>query len=397
MVSRLVYIFCEFNKLLYFCMKDNEPTLESLMDDFNFEVPLEESPIKPIVDVVLETTETEEETESDKTAVDKEEEVNKTEEELAEEAEAERKAAIASKGSNPQVFKDLAHKYMEKGKWDKELSIEDENGDVVLVSSLETIDEDTFFQIEEAIAAQDSENNKDKFISVEGLDERKRNLIEILKEGGDLSTIFASKEQVNEYLNPFDNIDLDDEAVQERVFLNALIQHNKLDADAAQAVVDKAKKDMTLDTKVQAFVTAYNKRFDAYVESEKVKIIEANKEAKKQEAEFKKALSEEYKKFDLKDTLSRKLTSIATSRQADGEYEIDAMYAKKMEDPTEAAELVLFLTDKETYLKAKLSKQVITEHKKVRQTIKLVPKEKTTNKRAEDTEDTSVSEFKFKV
>jgi hypothetical protein len=53
-----------------------------------------------------------------------------------------------------------------------------------------------------------------------------------------------------------------------------------------------------------------------------------------------------------------------------------------MEDPAEAAELVLFLTDKEMYLKHKLSAGINKEHLKVRQTIKLIPKDNVSNKNA---------------
>ena len=73
------------------------------------------------------------------------------------------------------------------------------------------------------------------------------------------------------------------------------------------------------------------------------------------------------------------------------------MYASKMEDPKEAAEIVLFLTDKETYLKYKLKEGVIDTHKKVRRTIKLVPKEDTKKKNTQPNPGGEASEFEIKV
>jgi len=358
-------------------MLDNEPTMSDLMDEFSIEVPQETTANEPIVEIDLGI---------------------KTEEEKAIEAEAVKAAKEAAElasnpldispkeeevkksiSTTPSVFRDIALKYIEKGKWSEDLAIEDAEGNVVAVKDLESIDEDTFFQIEEAVKAAKEEGDKDKIISIEGLDERKKNLIDIIKEGGELSDIFKTQEELSQYLSPFHGLDLDDEATQERIYYNALIKYNKLDDDTAQTVVEKAKKDLTLDDKVKIFVDKYNKNFEGYVEKKKSELIASKAEEVKKNVEFKKALTAEYKKFEIKEALSKKLASLATL-QKDGDFEIDSIYSQKMEDPAEAAELMLFLTDKESYLKHKLSAGINKEHLKVRQTIKIVPKDTTSNK-----------------
>ena len=382
-------------------MIDNEPTMGELMQEFEIEIPIDTPPeVKPLVDLSEESSEEQATREAAEAEALAAEEAAREAAEEEDETEEEKAARLAAEkpptGEGGSFYKELALKYIEKGKWANDLSVEDADGNAVLIKDLKDIDEDTFFQLEEAIEADEAEDAKSKFISVETLDERKRKIVEIIAEGGELSEIFANKNQLNSYLNPFEGLDLTNEATQAKVYLNALINNNKLDADVAQAVVDKAKKDLTLDTKVNAFVEEYNKKFEAFVDGKKQELVAKKEEDRKKVAEFKKALNAEYKGFELKETLARRLTTLATTEK-DGEFEIDAMYASKMEDPKEAAEIVLFLTDKETYLKYKLKEGVINTHKKVRRTIKLVPKEDTKNKNTQTNPGGEASEFEIKV
>ena len=209
--------------------------------------------------------------------------------------------------------------------------------------------------------------------------------MDIVAAGGDLTEIFNSKDDIEDYISPFANIDLDNEAVQERLYLNALMKHNKLDVDTAQLVVDKAKKDLTLDTKVKTYVDQYTERFDKYVADKKEEVITAKKEEVKAAKEFKKSLKVQYKEFKIKDSLANKLADSAVNKK-DGEFEIDNVYAQRMENPEEAAELILFLTDKKAYLEFKLQSQNIQQQKKTRQVIKMIPREKPSSKKDEEQE-----------
>lgn len=370
-------------------IKKEEPTLENLMDEFSIEVPVDgASTGTPPIDVTLE---------GDAPSPD-----GLTEEQIAEAAKEKEEARIAAEGETPEAkearllaekedeeeairkkaeqagggsdfYKKLALKYIEKKKWADDLAVEDADGNAILVKDLEDIDEDTFFQIEEAIEAEDKASKEGKSLNLEGIDDRRKTLMDIIHAGGDLKEIFSSDKVLDHYLNPFENLDLEDEQTQANIYYNALIKHNKLDDDSAKTIVEKAKKDLTLDTKVKSFVEDYTSKHDAFVESKKVEIQAKAEEDRKKNVEFKKSLGAEYKAFNLKDTIIKKLTSLATT-QKDGDFEIDSVYATKMEDPKEAAELVLFLTDKEMYLKHKLATGAIQEHKKFRQTIKLAPK-----------------------
>ena len=65
-------------------------------------------------------------------------------------------------------------------------------------------------------------------------------------------------------------------------------------------------------------------------------------------------LSKEYKEQKLPETLSKRLIDLATKENSDGELLIDEMYNKVMQDPKEAKEVILFLADREAYLKTKM-------------------------------------------
>lgn len=397
-------------------MSKEPTTMDDLLDEFEFTIEgVEPTKPNPAIDIDMGTEEdkAKAEAEATKKAEDdaaakaaeddaKPEEEESTEankkaeeDEAAKQADLDEAAKKASQGNNS-GYKSIALKYIENGTWSEDLSVEDEEGNPVYVKDLKNIDEDTFFQLDKAVKDLTAEENKNKFVSLDGVDERRKNIIEIVKSGGDLKEIFASEEAIQEYINPFSTLDLENDKVLERVYLNALMKHNKLDADTAQTVVDKAKKDLTLDSKVKTYIDQYTESFDKYVEQKKTEVLESKKLEVEAQKEFKKSLMEQYKSYDLKDTLARKLASSAVTKKGD-EFEIDTVYAEKMENPEEAAELILFLTDKKAYLDFKMKDTKLEENKKTRRLVKILPREKTTNKNVDSNVKTEDNEFEFKV
>jgi len=312
---------------------------------------------------------------------------------IAEEADKNKPTPVGKTGS---YYKKMALKYIEKGKWDTELAVEGDDGNPVLVSDLETIDEDIFFQIEAAIEEEAVTKRATNFISVEGMEDRRKRIMGLVSEGGDLTEIFRSPEEVDEFINPYGDVDLDNEFVQEKIYLQALIQHNSLDKENAQLIVDKAKKELTLDTKVKTYIENYTAKFDRFVEGKTQQAKEAKKTKLTTEKEFKKSLQAEYKTLKIEDKLARRLASSANN-VIDGEFEIDNIYAKKMEDSKEAGELILFLTDKNAYLEMMTSNVKLKEQKKTRGLIKLIPSGKTKQKDKTEIKDEEDNDFKFTV
>jgi hypothetical protein len=305
-------------------------------------------------------------------------------------------ATKAPTGKSNSFYAGLAKKYLEKGRWSKDLAIEDADGNQIPIEEVEDLNEETFFQIEEAVQAEQTEKLEKEYIPVANLDERKKKVIEIVRMGGDLAEIFKTPEQLNNYTNAFAGLDLDNEKVQETVYRNALIQYQGLDAESAQVLVDKAKADFTLDQKAKDFVDRYNKKFDEFVESKTAEIKQRQEDEKKQLAEFKKELSNQYKQYGLSDTLVKSLTSAAVTKKDDG-FEIDSVYEEKMQDPKEAAELVLFLKDKKAYLEMMMKDTKVGEQIKTRKVVKMIPSKKTSNSNQGPEGTEGEDEFSFEV
>lgn len=306
------------------------------------------------IEVTLEEpTEEEKEAAAKAAAESKEKPEGKTEEELAAEAEedeleAEAKAEKekAESKKEPSAYKNLASRYLEKGLWE-DVEVELEEGKTVKLSEIENLDEDTFFEIQKAQKEFLNEDLETKYVSKEGIDENGLKLIEILKNGGDIREIFQKPEDA---VRPFENLDLDNERIQESILYQQYRLQGLSETESTN-LVGLAKKNLSMDDKVQQIVTFHQKKYDSYIaqKAEEQKKIQAEEQVKQRE--FKKGVMDTLREtYKLKDTLARKLTNLGVDKTDTGEFKIDEIYAKKMEDPKEAADLLFFLSDKDAYL-----------------------------------------------
>ena len=95
--------------------------------------------------------------------------------------------------------------------------------------------------------------------------------------------------------------------------------------------------------------------------------------------EFKSSLNEAFKsasEFNLSETHRKKLLDIATKEGEDGNFELDKLIDNHRRNPLDAADLILYLTDKETFINNKAKKLLDEERKKTLKTISIIPKGK---------------------
>ena len=109
-------------------------------------------------------------------------------------------------------------------------------------------------------------------------------------------------------------------------------------------------------------MVALKAKADEYLEKINENAILAKQQHKERLKEYSKSLKEELKQFELTDTFINKIVAAATKQSEDNSYEVDKVYNQKRSDPKEAAELALFLLNKEEYLKLK-TKEVRTKDK----------------------------------
>lgn len=319
-------------------------------------------------DILEQLSKPKEEEEVEKTIEEETPKPKEKEEPAAEEDDEEEEEIVKDK--KPSTFLSVAKLYLDKGKW-QDVLIE-ENGKEVKLSEMENLDEETFLLIQEDQEKASKEDIEKNYLSIKDVDDRKKTLTEIILKGGDLKTIFKSEENLNQYLNPFDGQDLNDERVQETVYRNYLKKKN-IDPEVIEMTLEKIKKDLTLDSKVNDIVTNYNKAFDEYVKKQKSVLEESEKEEKQKETEYRKNLQKVLKERELKDNDIKKYVDLATKRTSEGDFVVDTLYDKAMQDPNEAVDLIAFLENKEKFLEQYTAKAKTQVNKDIRKIIKQIP------------------------
>jgi hypothetical protein len=247
------------------------------------------------------------------------------------------------------TYLDIVKEKLESGEWD-DLLIENEDGDETKLSDLKDIDKDTFKALEKEIKTQKDTEFKEKYVSIDGLDEVKKRLINIVKEG-DLDLAKALFQNPAALQEPFQGYNNDNDDHNEDV-LNWYYQkglgHSPKEA---AALVRASKEDLTLDTKAQKIVEYQRNEFYTNLKNREQQIL--TEKAKEQETvkEYRKNLSAELKQEGLSENLTRRFVDVATKTDNTGNYEIDTIYDEWMSDPKKAKELIYFMLDKENYLK----------------------------------------------
>lgn len=321
-----------------------ELSFEQLMEFNNFSLEDDDKKKEIETDITLNNEDDEEEDKSkegDPNPDDLEKDKNK-----AAPKEPETKITL---DNSDNTYLDIVKEKLDSGEWE-DLVIEDEEGNEVRLSELKDIDKDTFKALEKEIKTQKDTEFKEKYVSVDGLDEVKKRLINIVKEG-DLELAKALFQNPAALQEPFQGYDADNDDHNEDVldwYYQKALGHSPKEAEA---LVKAAKEDLTLDVKAQKIVDYQRNQFYENLKNREQEILA--EKAKEQETlkEYRKNLAAELKQEGLSENLTRKFVDVATKTDKTGNYEIDTIYDEWMSDPKKAKELIYFMLDKENYLK----------------------------------------------
>lgn len=361
---------------------------ELMADGNNLDVENTETPTTE--ETTEETTETTEATEEvQETAADEglvfeeeEETPPAPEEEEEEEKEKPKAAEINSSLTN------LKQKYLESGKWDD--VVLDIDGEEVQLSELGDIDEDTFLQIQEAQEGLRAESDKDKFIPKEGLNETSLKLIELQRNGGDITEAIRI---YDEYVNPLEGLDLTNERIQEQLVRNSLSKKVD-DPEIVEMTIAKYKKDLVLDKKANDVVEFTNQAFGRYMEQKTTEASEVKKKEKEAHTKYKTQLEDKYKGVNLKPELKKEILSLADKNDK-GEYNALDLVRQQLSDPELAEELLYFIGNREAFKKSLGAKVKSSTNMSTMKTINIVKdKQKKQSSGSKVKEDTS-SDFDF--
>jgi len=286
----------------------------------------------------------------------------------------------------PTIYNELAKEKLASGEWED--VIVEIDGEEKKLSELTTIDQETYKSLTEEFDKTKKEDLKTKYVSVDGLNETQKALIEIVK-SGDLDRakeLFENPAQLEE---PFQGYDNNNDVHNEQVLDWYYKQEGKSERER-KALIGIAKEDMTLDRKAESIVNYQKDQFKAKIEGEAKAVQQEKAEEQERIKSYRKDLSAELKTEELSDTMVRKFVDVATKYTKDGDLEIDEILDNLLKDPKTAKDLIFFALDKEEYLKKATNNTKKEVNKDILKKINIIrDTSKTTSKKEEEKEDTS--------
>lgn len=282
-------------------------------------------------------------------------------------------------------YKSIVKDLIESGTWDGIEAFETENGSVPFEEM--EIDKDTFVALmkhnQEELKSALTSNS----ISTEGISEFTQKLISIEKHGGNVQQALQAYQTIKQ---PLDSIDINDVRGQ-RAVCYLRLQQQGITGDEARDLIESYEIKGVLEDKATAFKDQLDAAFNEWMLNQEEEAIKEDKAYRESLKAYKSSLNEALKnskEFELSETHRKKLLEIATKEQEDGNFELDTLIDNHRRNPNDAADLILFLTDKDTFIEKKAKQLLEEERKKTLKTISIIPKGKSnidlTNKTKKD-------------
>ena len=256
-----------------------------------------------------------------------------------------------NKNSNIFDFKQVINSLVENKIFEGFDTIETEVGEISFEDF--EVDENTFVDIIKSKLDEIKETAASN--TTKGLSDFTKHLLEIEKNGGNVS---QALETYQNYQNPLEGFDLSDEIDQQKVIFMKYHQVMGMEKDVVmdliEGFVNKGKLEdeaIKADTEIR---NAVSKQLEAINEQAK-----KDKDKKKENLKiYRDKLRENLNSFDINDNYKRKILDLATKEDESGNFQLDSVYYEIRNNPEKAASLILFLTDPEEYNKQITNKEV---------------------------------------
>jgi hypothetical protein len=277
---------------------------------------------------------------------------------------------------------------------DVRVSINSEDEEGTLLSEFKDLSEDQLKKIIDKQQEKKNQEIEDKFISKDGISEDNLRIINILKEGGDITEIFSSAQQMQ---RPFEGLDLHDEKTQKQIILHHYIHNAGNSQKEALVLLKQKEEDFEVDSYSKQIVDAYDKKYDEFLTSKETEIKEKAAEKRERVAEVRKNLSQTLKDNKIKDSISRKIIDGVTKPTSEkNRFQVHEALDKILENPQENHEILLHLLDPKSFIELYKVKQ---KSKEIGNTIMLLdalPKDKAKKLEKSKKEDT-LTEFEKEI
>lgn len=183
-------------------------------------------------------------------------------------------------------------------------------------------------------------------VSVDGVSDFTKKLIEIEKAGGNVQEALQTYEK---YGAPLENLDMYDKDDQIAVLYMRYRGQNLKDDEISTIISGLEAKGM-LEEKAVESKNMIQKALDDEMEAMKAKATERDKQYKEAVKRYRQELLEATSSIPINEAMRRKIVDSATKLN-DGVYELDSAYYDIRNDPKQAAELAMFLLYKDEYIK----------------------------------------------
>jgi hypothetical protein len=304
----------------------------------------------------------------------KEEKVEEAQDLFAEESQEEEELQNSS-GTD---YKSIAQALIAVGEWDEDLALEDEEGNVIPISDLEDMDEETFNTFKAEQAKLKKQKLEEEVYGKLSTDEKE--FIEFKKNGGNLDQFFQTytrKQRV-------EDLDISTDQGKKTAIYSYYKNIVGWAPDKIQKHIQRLERDLELDEEAETAKA----EIDTLVKAEHEALLERQKEIVKQRQE-----AEQKYKESIKDNLkqlsfdTKKINTVlrdVTERDENGFTAIDKKFLELRNNPEEIEFLYSALMDRENFIKKVSQKKVNEEKLKTFKTIKVNKKSKSSVKAPEE-------------
>lgn len=253
---------------------------------------------------------------------------------------------------------------------------EDEQGNEVetLVDDI-VVDKDLYTEIVSSQLDAIKEEASQGKISTEGLSDFIIDLVEIDRNGGDITALMAAKETITD---PLDRLDISTvEGQREAVYLRLRAAGQSDDS------IKRLMRSYETEGILEEIAIKAEEELRAAVQYEVDKAKQEAQMMKEERIQKLKSYRKELKNnltnnFQLKESITNRIVTLATKEDDKGRFEMDKLYYKFREDPEKAARLALFLLDEEEFVSQVTSKAVQNTKLETAKKIRVIKKSGTT-------------------
>ena len=266
-------------------------------------------------------------------------------------------------------YKDMIEKMTKEGIFGSLDGVEfDIDGQVVKFKDMDVKDEDQFYDLVKTVIENEREEALKNKIDASSISDFTKKLIDADKKGVDVVSVLH---QYEKYKAPIDKLDLNERDGQIKVIEHYYRSKGLSDEDVKDMMDSiKDKDDSFIEEKAVKFKAVIDEQMEQLIEKQKEEAVKKKAEDEKAVKEFKSSVRAQIKDtFDVNDSTVSKMIDFAFKPIGDEKNgyknQIYDAYINQLFNKETAPALIMFLMDRNEYIRQATSKKVKEEKSKV--------------------------------